>query len=259
MRTANLFMRRKILLAVLMTLPFSCATSDLFADEPAAPHIIESTAQPATLIELFSSEGCSSCPPAEAWISRLRDDPRLWKQIVPVVFHVDYWDGLGWPDRFARKAFTQRQYDYSSRFGSRSVYTPEFIVQGSEWRGGLSGTELPLNSTPAGKLRITARGPTSGVQATYVPSPGGKSEGLTIHVARLGLGIVSDVQRGENGGRQLRHDFIVLDFQSKPLGTSPVDIPAPKLTTTDQPAALAAWVTDATGAIVQVAGGPLSQ
>ncbi len=53
------------------------------------------------LLELYTSEGCSSCPPADRWLSGLRQDPRLWRQLVPVAFHVDYWDGIGWPDRFA--------------------------------------------------------------------------------------------------------------------------------------------------------------
>ena len=63
----------------------------------------------ASVIELFTSEGCSSCPPADAWMSQLKNNGELWKGIVPAVFHVDYWDGLGWPDRFAKAEFTQRQ------------------------------------------------------------------------------------------------------------------------------------------------------
>ena len=82
------------------------------------------------LVELYTSEGCSSCPPAEARLAKLRDDPELWKTIVPVAFHVDYWDGLGWPDRFASKAFTLRQYDYAARWRNGSVYTPAFVQNG---------------------------------------------------------------------------------------------------------------------------------
>src|SRR6186713_3438579 len=86
------------------------------------------------VIELFTSEGCSSCPPAEAWLSKLKDEPRLWRDFVPLAFHVDYWDRLGWRDPFAARQWTARQYDYSSRWNSSSVYTPGFVLNGREWR-----------------------------------------------------------------------------------------------------------------------------
>ncbi len=69
----------------------------------------ESGPEQTALIELYTSEGCSSCPPAEAWMSHLKDDPGLWKQFVPIAFHVDYWDRLGWRDRFSSKRWTERQ------------------------------------------------------------------------------------------------------------------------------------------------------
>ncbi|MDQ3115241.1 MAG: DUF1223 domain-containing protein [Verrucomicrobiota bacterium] len=73
------------------------------------------------LLELFTSEGCSSCPPAEAWLSKLKDDPGLWRDFVPLAFHVDYWDRLGWRDPFASKVWTSRQYEYSARWKSSNV------------------------------------------------------------------------------------------------------------------------------------------
>src|SRR5256886_7314986 len=85
-------------------------------------------------VELFTSEGCSSCPPADAWISQLKESPDLWKKIVPVVFHVDYWDNLGWRDRFAKPEFTERQRRYVAACRGDSVYTPGFVVNGREWR-----------------------------------------------------------------------------------------------------------------------------
>jgi hypothetical protein len=68
----------------------------------------------ATLLELYSSEGCSSCPPAEAWVSELKNSPGLFTEIFPVVFHVDYWDGLGWRDKFAKAVYTRRQRNYAA-------------------------------------------------------------------------------------------------------------------------------------------------
>ena len=85
------------------------------------------------LIELYTSEGCSSCPPAERWLSELKTDKALWTAFVPVAFHITYWDDLGWPDAYAKPAFTQRQRDYASAWNSPSIYTPEFVYQGREW------------------------------------------------------------------------------------------------------------------------------
>jgi hypothetical protein len=75
--------------------------------------IIKSGPQRVSSIELYTSEGCGSCPPAEQWLSGLRNDSRLWRVLAPVAFHVDYWDRLGWKDRFAQFAFTARQYAYA--------------------------------------------------------------------------------------------------------------------------------------------------
>ena len=96
--------------------------------------VFKSSGAPSSLIELYSSEGCSSCPPAEEWLNHLKGDAGLWKSVFPVAFHVDYWDGLGWPDRFARAEYTQRQRDYAARLRQDSVYTPEFVLNGLEWR-----------------------------------------------------------------------------------------------------------------------------
>src|ERR1700676_1589940 len=94
-----------------------------FESKPARTH----------LLELFTSEGCSSCPPAEAWLGKLKSDDRLWKDFVPIAFHVDYWDGLGWKDRFAQPEWTRRQNSYAVRWGGSSVYTPGFVLDGREW------------------------------------------------------------------------------------------------------------------------------
>lgn len=84
------------------------------------------------VVELFSSQGCSSCPPADAYLAELakRDD------VLPLALHVDYWDRLGWADTFAHKAFTERQYAYGQAFGNRSVWTPQFVVQGRDYSKG---------------------------------------------------------------------------------------------------------------------------
>ena len=95
-----------------------------FAGLRAEPARFTSGPAQTALIELFSSEGCSSCPPAERWLGSLRTEPGLWRGFVPVAFHVDYWNRLGWPDRFSTREFTAREYDYAAAWHSDSVYTP---------------------------------------------------------------------------------------------------------------------------------------
>ena len=155
------------------------------------------------LVELYTSEGCSSCPPAEARLARLRDDPELWKGFVPVAFHVDYWDRLGWPDRFASAAFTRRQYDYAARWHSGSVYTPAFVRNGREGDA----------STPAarpGRLRAEVT-PNGQVTVAFRPTVSPSSAGtLVVEVAPMASGVTSDVRRGENAGRKLAHEFVAL-------------------------------------------------
>ena len=121
------------------------------------PVTIESTEAPAILMELFTAEGCSSCPPADAWFSRLKSNPDLWKSYVPVAYHVDYWNRLGWADRFSAPEYTARQNRYAVLWQGNSIYTPEVAVNGREWRGFFDGRPLP---TPAGssvgKLKVTS-------------------------------------------------------------------------------------------------------
>src|SRR6266853_4246963 len=109
------------------------------------------------LLELFTSEGCSSCPPAEAWLSKLKGAPGLWSDFVPVAFHVDYWDHLGWRDKWASGQFSDRQRDYAQAWGSDSVYTPGFVLNGKEWRNWFGLKNVPTGSrTTAGVLRIVS-------------------------------------------------------------------------------------------------------
>ncbi len=208
------------------------------------------------LLELFTSEGCSSCPPAEAWLGRLRESPRLWKEIVPVAFHVDYWDRLGWPDRFAKAEFTERQHRLAERWGGRSVYTPGFALNGREWRGWFQKPGLPTgDGTRPGILTVKL---TDEATITFAPSETVKGR-FQAEVALLGGGVEVDVKRGENAGRKLRHDFVVLDLESEPLTgernalTATVRFPKELR---DRATALAAWVTTGpAGPPLQATGG----
>ena len=105
--------------------------------------VFDSGREQTIFIELFTSQGCSSCPPAEKWLNALARHPDLWNEIIPVAFHVDYWDKLGWRDSYASGSHTRRQYQYRSENRIHSVYTPCFLINGKEWRGWLSGYKLP--------------------------------------------------------------------------------------------------------------------
>jgi hypothetical protein len=172
------------------------------------------------LLELYSSEGCSSCPPAEQWLGGLRAAPGLWRDFVPVAFHVTYWDNLGWPDRFARQEYTARQYAYSGQWGSDTVYTPGFVLDGAEWRQG-SGSLPPAAGEKAGVLSVDyAEGGTCRVKFAAAGD-------YEIYAALLGGGIVSRVRAGENEGRTLQHDFVVLAMKTASLtgGTAELNLP----------------------------------
>jgi len=205
------------------------------------------------LIELFTSEGCSSCPPAEAWMNNLKSEPRLWQNFVPIAFHVDYWDHLGWRDPFASKTWTERQADYSAHWKSGSVYTPAFVLDGVAWHN----TALPPAATETpGVLKITVSSERVVVAFKPATNAGRRYE---IHLARLGFGLGGDVTAGENNGRKLMHDFVVLGLTNEGMKSGVKELRLPSASA-QQPAnsrsALAGWVTQA-GQIepIQAVGG----
>jgi hypothetical protein len=191
--------------------------------------------QHVALIELFSSEGCSSCPPAERWLSGLRDEPRLWREFVPLSFHVDYWNRLGWTDRFSNHVYSARQSEYAESWGTSTVYTPCFVKDGEEWR---TNRSLQSSRVSAGTLSAKIEGQT--LVATYMPESG-VGGFYEVHAALLGCGIVSKIASGENRGATLHHDFVVLNLVHGALGE---DIHLNRSVRKDVPrTALAVWVS----------------
>ena len=182
---------------------------------PAGEIRFASGPQQTALVELYTSEGCSSCPPAEAWMSRMKGDPGLWKTFVPLAFHVDYWDRLGWRDRFSSKQWTERQSRYAALWQSESIYTPAVVLNGRELRGWSGASVSQPNGKQVGSLSATTPdGKTFAVE--FRPEKGSGAE-WQAHLALLGSGIASHVQAGENSGRNLQHDFVVLDLQNAEL------------------------------------------
>ena len=249
--------------SVLAALAFGITTSHVSAQQPGSTPpatIFESGSAQTTLLELFTSEGCSSCPPAEKWVSGLKSNQELWERIVPVAFHVDYWDHLGWRDRFAKPEFTSRQQRYAATWGGDSVYTPGFVVNGKEWRNWFGGNAVPTISTRVGVLRVSL-GDSGKLTATFVPEAA-KPRALALNVALLGNKLESDVKRGENSGRKLRHDFVVLDLirtgMTNESNSWTGSIALPTQSSADKCSAIAAWITE-DGMPIQATGGWLQR
>lgn len=204
----------------------------------AASHRFSSGENRTHLIELYSSEGCSSCPPAEAWLNGLRDAPGLWRDFVPVAFHVDYWDRLGWPDRLARREYTARQQAYARQWGSNTVYTPGFVLDGVDWRKKSERLPPPASAGKAGDLSVE-RGD-DGVCRVKFDATGD----YEVHVALLGGGISSVVRAGENAGHTLHHDFVVLGLKTARLQDGAAELKLPTAPSEGLTArALAVWIT----------------
>ena len=218
----------------------------LLGQSQAAQIRIQSGPTQTSLLELYTSEGCSSCPPAETWLSRLKNSPELWTNFVPIAFHVDYWDDLGWRDPWSARKFTDRQQAYAQTWAPDSIYTPEFVLNGGEWLDWRRSKTAPVTTIKAGILTAVS---TNGWnwKVTYQPiTPQG---GYNIHAALLVSELSSDVKAGENSGRRLNHDFVAVTLVKKPLasygrefrGTFEAIPPKKKL---EGRTALAVWVTE---------------
>jgi hypothetical protein len=243
----------------LAALAFGITISFAFADQPGSTPPatgFESGDTQTSLIELFTSEGCSSCPPAEKWLSALKSNQDLWKKVIPVAFHVDYWDRLGWRDRFAKPEFTSRQQRYAAAWGGDSVYTPGFVVNGKEWRSWFGGNPTPTASTKVGVLRVSL-GDEGKLSAIFNPDAM-QVRALALNVALLGNDLESDVKRGENSGRKLRHDFVVLDLITTDMTNASNrwtgSVALPMRSGNDKPSALAVWIVE-NATPIQATGG----
>lgn len=178
----------------------------------------QSPAHTVALVELYTSEDCDSCPPADRWLSQL--DAR-GDSVVPIGLHVDYWDRLGWQDRFASVAFTERQYEQMRRQDAAFVYTPQVLLQGrdfSQWRTGADTaaafaaiTRRPARATielaeetEAGDARVEIR--------VNVPEQRDRRR-ARVTVALVQDRLVSEVKAGENAGKRLTHDHVVRQWR----------------------------------------------
>jgi hypothetical protein len=226
----------------------------------------QSPAHTVALVELYTSEGCSSCPPADKAVSALRQ-AAAQDLVVPLSMHVDYWDYIGWTDRFAKPEFTLRQYHLADEANSRAVYTPEIFLGTRElrsWSGSLDANISDVNRKPArASISIDASMPASGKLPVMVKTH--SAQGGKLFIALYENGLSSNVKAGENSGVVLRHDFVVRDWlgpialpSDGPGGnnavarslTVPVGVSAQHL-------GVAAFVQDAHGDVLQALALPL--
>lgn len=161
-----------------------------------------------TVVELFTSQGCSSCPPANANLSRLADRPG----VLALSFGVTYWDDLGWKDTFADKAFTQRQWDYARGLGHDNVYTPQAVINGRRDDVGVSLSRLDalLKSTPAPISGTALKLTPQAVSLNAAASPGRPAQVWLVRYDPRTIQV--PVRRGENTGRTLPHRNVVRDL-----------------------------------------------
>jgi hypothetical protein len=181
------------------------------AAQPAPPRV-------PVVLELFTSEGCSSCPPADQVLSKLvREQPVVGAEIIGLGLHVDYWDQLGWKDPASSHDATERQQEYSREFGEDRVYTPQAVIDGRDElvgsdEGGVKRAVAKAARQPHARMTVSASASGDGVVATVAVfdlPDAEKNSSVQGLVFLTEDGITSAVRRGENGGRTLHHDAVV--------------------------------------------------
>jgi len=188
------------------------------------------------LLELYTSEGCDSCPPTDKWLSELPRRGFGPEGVVMLSFHVDYWDYIGWRDPYAQARFSERQRGANARNGSRQIYTPQLMLNGRDFRGAAARNDIAdklaeIGSTPAkASIRLTA---TPGPAQMAVTSAWSATDAATARHAQGWLALyenrlATEVRAGENRGKRLEHDFVVRDLAGPfPVGelrhTFPLD------------------------------------
>ncbi len=184
----------------------------LLAGMVLAPPIQAAAADAPTVVELYQSQGCSSCPPADAVLNALADRP----DVLALNFAVTYWDRLGWKDSFAQPAFTRRQWDYANRAGRESVATPQMIINGT---GVITGNRRSEVDAAIGRFARRSAGPAIGVEGRKVTVAAGAAAGpSTLWLVRYDTRTIAvPIGAGENAGRTLPHRNVVRELIS--LGT----------------------------------------
>jgi hypothetical protein len=175
----------------------------------------------AALVELYTSEGCSSCPPADRWLSGLAERGFAPDRVVPLALHVDYWDYIGWKDPYAKREFSLRQRKLSQLQRMALVYTPQVVLQGRDFRQWASpsfdAAVAAINARPArARIAIEIHGATGAAldaHASAELADPARAGDAALYLAVYENRLSSRVTSGENRGRTLTHDHVVLEWQ----------------------------------------------
>ena len=203
-------MYKPITIALLLLMSLHCAA------ETHRSYTAVSPANRVALLELYTSEGCSSCPPADRFMSSLKQGGLDDQHLIPLSFHVTYWDYIGWRDRFAKRQYDERQRKQVQLNGGRTVYTPQFMLNGKDYRRlrNLDEDVSRINSsTAAYKLKLTVMPQAESIITELdVSSHIGDRDEAVAYIALYEHGLKSDVIDGENDGETLHHDFVVREL-----------------------------------------------
>ncbi len=214
-------MKTLSLLAAILTTTTSCT---LAADAPAKPGF--------AVVELFTSEGCSSCPPADRALAKLVTESRKdGTAVYPLAFHVDYWNRLGWTDPFSSAAASDRQNAYASAFHADQVYTPQMVVNGTTQFVGSNkakadeAIKTDLAESRAHTIKIEVADKDGVVSVKFATDDTDKD--AKVIVAAVQRGLSSKVTKGENGGNTLDHENVVRAFETKAAAAGSVELKLP--------------------------------
>lgn len=170
----------------------------------------ESGSDKTNLIELYTSESCSSCPRAERWLNKIKDDPSLYQSIVPVEYHVDYWNYLNWEDKFSDNKYTSRQRQFAQK-RKTSVFTPQILQNGSlDLKYPASYPAKSKEKAPNLKIKLNQK---SGKVVLEV----NRTDSLLCEAVVTQGGFITKVKSGENSGKTLKHEFVVKELQTTRL------------------------------------------
>ncbi len=180
----------------------------------------QSGARTAVLVELYTSEGCDSCPPADRWLSSLQSQGYTPDKVVPLALHVDYWDYIGWKDPYAKREFATRQRKLADLKRAKIIYTPQVVLQGQDFRrwGSSdfgSAVEKMNSQPPRAKIALTlnAMGRTSvDVALSAELLSAAERKDAAVYLAAFENKLTSQVAAGENKGKTLPHDYVVREW-----------------------------------------------
>jgi hypothetical protein len=177
-----------------------------------------SSAQRVALLELYTSEGCDSCPPADRWVSALPTRGFDARRVVTLAYHVDYWNYLGWNDPFAQARFTERQRFVNNRNRNRTLYTPQLMLDSKDYRAGLSLTDFRQRvhaahrEKPGADIALSINATGSTLETSAQIRLHRQQTGAAVFLALTENKLANQISAGENKGKRLEHDFVVREL-----------------------------------------------